>query len=304
MAVIGVGHLGSSHARLYHQASNTDLVGICDIDKKRASEIARRYQTAAYTDYRELISQVEAASIVVPTKLHHKIAKDFITGGVHLLIEKPITENLKQASSLLRLARKHKVMLQVGHVERFNEAVAALKKIITRPVFIECHRLGRFSPRGTDVGVVLDLMIHDLDIILHLVKDRIKKVEAVGVKVLSGHEDIANARLSFQKGTVCNVTASRVSQESIRKIRIFQPDTYVSLDYVNQEAHIYRKKAKGIIKKSIDIKRQEPLKAELAAFIRSVASKKTPVVSGEDAREALKLALKISKKIKSSKAYV
>jgi predicted dehydrogenase len=295
VAVIGVGHLGQYHAKIYSSLKDVELVGISDINKSRADEIAKRYKTKAFYDYRNLQGKIDAASIAVPTKQHYIIAKTLIKANIHVLIEKPITENLKQANELIRLAKKHHVLLQVGHIERFNSAVRALKKIITYPQFIECHRLGAFQPRGIDVGVVLDLMIHDIDIILHLVKSNIKKCEAVGVKVLSEHEDIANVRLVFKNGTVCNITASRISQERVRKIRIFQKDTYISLDYVNQEAKIYQKKNKSILKQSIDIKKQEPLNEELKSFIACVRSNKTPLVSGEDARTALKVALNIIK---------
>ena len=297
VAVIGVGHLGQYHTKVYKSFKDVELVGVCDINIKRADEIAASYKTNAYYEYKPLLRKINAASIVVPTKQHYKIAKALIQAGVHIVIEKPITENLKQAEELIRLAKKHRVLLQVGHIERFNSAVRALKKIIYRPQFIECHRLGAFQPRGIDVGVVLDLMIHDIDIILHLVKSDIKKCEAIGVKVLSNHEDIANVRLVFKNGAVCNITASRISQERVRKIRIFQKDTYISLDYVNQEANIYQKKKNSIHKQSINIEKQDPLNEELKSFITCVRSNKRPLVSGEEATAALKVALDIVKKI-------
>ena len=295
VAVIGVGHLGQFHARIYSQLKNTELVAVCDTDIKRAKFIAGLNNTKAVFNYKKLLNNVQAVSIVVPTKLHYKIAKNFIKHKVHILIEKPITENLRQADELLKEAKKNKVIIQVGHVERFNAAVKALKKIIKKPKFIECHRLGPYSLRGTDVGVVLDLMIHDIDIILHIIKSKIKKIEAVGVSVLSKSEDIANARLTFSNKAVCNITASRISQEMTRKIRIFQKDTYVSLDYVLQEALIYRKKGEIIEKKSIDIKKENPLKAEIESFIDCVIKNKKPLISGEEGRLALQVALKIIK---------
>ncbi len=300
-AVIGVGHLGRSHARIYSETKGIEQVGVCDILKKEADEVARQNNTSAFYDYRKLLDRVEAVSIVVPTKLHYKIAMDFIRHKVHVLIEKPITENLSQADKLLKAAKKNNVILQVGHIERFNAAVKALKKIIDKPKFIECHRLGSYQPRGTDVGVVLDLMIHDIDIILHLVKSSVKKLDAVGVSVLSPHEDIANARLFFANKAVCNITASRVSREIVRKIRIFQKNTYISLDYVSQEALIYRKKNGKIEKTSINIQKQEPLKAEIQSFLSCIKMKKRPVVSGEDARLALKTAFDILRKIGGTK---
>ncbi len=297
IAVIGVGHLGQYHTKVYKSFKSLELIGVCDINVKRSDEIAAIYKTNAYYDYKSLLGKIDAASIAVPTKEHYKIAKALIQAKIHILIEKPITENLKQAVELIHLAKKHRVLMQVGHIERFNSAVRALKKIIYRPQFIECHRLGSFQPRGIDVGVVLDLMIHDIDIILHLVKSDIKKCEAVGVKVLSNHEDIANVRLVFKSGTVCNITASRISQERVRKIRIFQKDAYISLDYVNQEANIYQKKKKSIHKQSINIEKQDSLNEELKSFITCVRSSKRPLVSGEEATAALKVALDIVKKI-------
>jgi predicted dehydrogenase len=297
IAVIGAGHLGKYHADIYNSLKDSELVGVCDINKERADKIAKAYKISSYPNYKELIGKIDAATIAVPTKEHYAIAKDLIKNKIHLLIEKPITENLNQANELIRLAKENKVLLQVGHIERFNSAIRALTKIIKVPKFIECHRLGPFQPRGTDVGVVLDLMIHDIDIILHLVKSDIKELDAVGVKVLSNHEDIANVRLSFDNGAICNITASRISQERVRKIRIFQKNAYISLDYIQQEANIYTKKGKSIIEKNINIDKQNPLKEEIKSFIKCINSKKRPLVSGEEAKKALKVALKIVKEI-------
>jgi predicted dehydrogenase len=297
IAVIGAGHLGKYHADIYNSLKDSELVGVCDINKERADKIAKAYKISPYPNYKELIGKIDAATIAVPTKEHYAIAKDLIKNKIHLLIEKPITENLNQANELIRLAKENKVLLQVGHIERFNSAIRALTKIIKVPKFIECHRLGPFQPRGTDVGVVLDLMIHDIDIILHLVKSDIKELDAVGVKVLSNHEDIANVRLSFDNGAICNITASRISQERVRKIRIFQKNAYISLDYIQQEANIYTKKGKSIIEKNINIDKQNPLKEEIKSFIKCINSKKRPLVSGEEAKKALKVALKIIKEI-------
>jgi predicted dehydrogenase len=303
VAVIGTGHLGRFHARIYSELKSTDLVAVCDVDKKRAKEVARHYGTEPVYDYRDLLGKVEAASIATPTNLHYKIAKDFIQNKVHVLVEKPITSNLQEADRLLKAAEKNKVLLQVGHIERFNAAVEAVKKIITKPKFIECHRLGPYNRRSIDVGVVLDLMIHDIDIILSLVKSKIKKIDAVGVSVLSDYEDIANARLIFENKAICNITSSRISEEIVRKIRIFQKDAYVSLDYVSQQAEIYKKTKNKIVKQSIDITKQEPLKAEIQSFVESIIKRRRPVVSGEDAKAALKTALMITKKIKSRKRW-
>jgi predicted dehydrogenase len=304
VAVIGVGHLGSIHARIYSELENAELVAVCDIDKNKAGFTAEKYNTEAVFDYKKLLKKVDAASIVVPTNLHYAIAKDFIKNNTHLLIEKPITENLSQAEKLLKSAKKQKVLLQVGHIERFNAAIKAIEKIITKPKFIECHRLGPFKSRATDVGVVLDLMIHDIDIILHLVNSKIDTIDAVGVNVLSDHEDIANARIKFKNKAICNITSSRVSEEDVRKIRIFQKDAYVSLDYVAQEAQIYTKERNKITKENINIKRQEPLKAEIDSFLDCIIHNKQPIVSGEDATLALETSLQVLNKIKGNKKWI
>jgi len=300
VAVVGVGHLGSLHARIYSQLKSVNLIAVCDKDKERAKEIAKLNNTKPIFDHRDILDKIEAVSIAVPTNKHYKIAKDFIQNKVHVLIEKPITETLKQANELLEEAKKNKVLLQVGHIERFNAAVKALKKIIKKPKFIECHRLGPYKARSSDIGVVLDLMIHDIDIILHLVRSKIKKIDAVGIKVLSKHEDIANARLTFKNNTICNITSSRVSEDEVRKIRIFQKDAYVSLDYIMQEAQIYTKKNNKIVKKNIDIRKEEPLRVEIESFVNCIINRKRPVVSGEDAKIALEVALKILKKLKGA----
>lgn len=297
VAVIGAGKLGAIHARIYSQLTDAELVGICDIDRKKSKEIAQNINTDFYPDYRQLIPKVDAVSIAVPTILHYKIGREFLNHKIHCLIEKPITANLKEAKKLLRLAQGKNCILQVGHIERFNPAIGAIAKLPGQPRFIECHRLGRFTPRVKDIGVVLDLMIHDIDIMLALVKSEIKSIDAIGVKVLTGHEDIANARIKFENGAIANLTASRVSDEVMRKIRIFKENTYISLDYAQQEAVIYRKIKNKIIARSIPIKKEEPLKAELESFIHCIQQNKTPLVSGYDAYAALKLAFQILEKI-------
>jgi len=297
VAVIGTGKLGSIHARIYSQLKEAKLVGVCDLDEKRAREIAQDFNTDFYSDYRKLIPKVDAVSISVPTILHYQIGREFLNHKIHCLIEKPLTANLKEAKKLLELARKKSCILQVGHIERFNPAIRAIAKLPGAPRFIECHRLGQFSPRVKDIGVVLDLMIHDIDIVLALVKSKIKSLDAIGVKVLTGHEDIANARIKFKNGVIANLTASRVSDEAMRKIRIFKKDAYISLDYSRQEAMVYRKNKNKIIAKSAPIKKEEPLKAELKSFIRCIREGKKPLVSGYDAYDALRLAFQILNKI-------
>lgn len=297
VAVIGVGKLGSIHAQIYSQINGVELVGICDINQRQVSQIAQNLRTDFYTDYHQLISKVDAVSITVPTILHYKISREFLNCKIHCLIEKPITANLQEAKKLLQLAQEKNCILQVGHIERFNPAIRSIAKLPRAPRFIECHRLAQFSSRVKDIGVVLDLMIHDIDIVLVLVKSKIKSIDAIGVKVLTGHEDIANARIKFYNGAIANLTASRVSDEAMRKIRIFKENAYISLDYTQQEAVIYRKIKNKIIAQSIPIKKEEPLKAELKSFIRSIRDGKKPVVSGQDAYDALKLAFQILKKI-------
>lgn len=293
MGVIGVGHLGSIHAQLYKSIPSASLTAVCDTDPVRARQVGALLHTPAYTDHRELFGKVEAVSIAVPTASHYALAKAFLEQGIHTLVEKPFTSTTAQARSLIQLAEKKGCVLTVGHVERFNSAFQATRKIIKHPRFIECHRLSAFPRRSLDVGVVLDIMIHDIDIILGLVNAPIRKIEAVGVRVLTGFEDIANARLTFADGCVANLTASRVSEEPLRKIRIFQKDTYISLDYKEASAWVYRKHRGTIAKAALPIEKEQPLKKELESFIACIKFRRTPLVTGAIAREALRVALKI-----------
>ncbi len=297
VGVIGTGHLGSIHAKIYREIGDSLLVAVCDIDKTRLEGVSRELGVSGYADYRQLFGKVDAVSIATPTILHFKIASECLRHNIHALVEKPFTTNLKEADALIGLAKKKKLLLQVGHVERFNSAFTATKEYIRDPKFIECHRLSPFPNRSLDIGVVLDLMIHDIDIVLGLVNSPIAKVEAVGVEVLTQFEDIANARLTFKNGCVANLTASRVSDEWMRKIRIFLKDVYISLDYKNEEAYIYQKKASGITKEALPIEKEQPLKKELASFVECIIQNKPPLVSGEAGRQALKLALDIQKLI-------
>jgi len=301
VAVIGVGHLGSIHARIYHDLKEANLVGVCDTDRTRGRAIATEFNTNFYSNYHDLTGKINAASIAVPTIGHYSIGMDLLRAGVNLLIEKPITADLAQAKRLEKLSHTKNLTLQVGHVERFNSALQAVEKISKHPRFIECHRLGPFKDRGIEVGIVLDLMIHDIDIILELVKDKIKKIEAVGVSVLTPYEDIANARISFQGGTVCNLTASRITEKSMRKIRIFEKDTYIALDYMNKTAEAYKKTKNKIIKKELPIKKEESLKAELKSFLNCIRTGQQPVVSASQANKALEVALKITKLCRDKK---
>lgn len=304
VGVVGVGYLGSLHAKLYKEIVNCSLEAVCDIDKTRLDRIVSLLNISGFTDYKELFGKIDAVSIAVPTRLHYKIAYDFLKHNIHTLVEKPFTTNLKEAASLVKIAKKSKLILQVGHIERFNSAFTACQKLIKNPKFIECHRLSPLTYRSLDIGVVLDLMIHDIDIVLGLVNLPIKKIEAVGVPVLTKLEDIANARISFKNGCVCNLTASRVSDEWMRKIRIFLKDAYISLDYRNEEAFIYKKTLQGIAKKALPIEKEQPLKKELTSFIDCIIKNKPPLVSGEVAYEALAVALTIQKLIwRKSKIY-
>lgn len=297
IAVIGAGYLGSIHAKIYSQIKSCSLMGICDIDIPRLNEITKTLNVKGYSDYKDLLDKVDAVSIAVPTKLHYKIASDFLTHHVDVLVEKPFTSNLKEADSLISLAKRNKLILQVGHIERFNSAFNATKKFIKEPKFIECHRLSTFPRRSLDVGVILDIMIHDIDIILGLVASKIKRIESVGVNVLTQFEDIANARITFENGCVVNLTASRISDEIMRKIRIFQEDTYISLDYKEAEAKIYKKNGPDITKENLPIEKEQPLQKELLSFVECVIAHKEPLVSGPIAREALAVALTIQNQI-------
>lgn len=297
VGVVGVGRLGSEHARLYAGLERSQLVGLVDTRGEHAGEIAREYGICSFTDYAALFGKVEAVSIAVPTDLHYKIARDFLDKGIHVLLEKPIAKTLEEAEKLVSLGEKRNVVLQVGHVERFNSALREIERKISDPRFIECHRLGPYQERGTEVGVVLDLMIHDIDIILSLVKSAVSRIDAVGVRVLSPHEDIANARIVFANGAVANITSSRISREKLRKIRIFEKDSYVSLDFLSQSLSIYRRGPGGITRENPVFKKVEPLKSELEDFIDCISREAKPLVSGEPAKEALRVALDISKQI-------
>ncbi len=297
VAVVGVGHLGVRHAKTYREIENCALTGACDTDQAKLNAVSLSLNVPAYADYRQLFGKVDAVSISTPTNLHYQIAAEFLKAKIHCLVEKPFTTNLKEADSLIKIAQKNKLILQVGHIERFNSAFAATQKLIKEPKFIECHRLSPFPNRSLDVGAVLDIMIHDIDIVLGLVLSPIKKIESVGINVLTQQEDIANARITFKNGCVANLTASRVSDEWMRKIRIFQRDTYISLDYKDAKASVYKKTGAAITKEDLPIEKEESLQKELESFINCVIEHKTPLVSGSIARDALKVALEIQNQI-------
>ena len=300
VAVIGIGHLGQHHARIYANMPQVQLVAVCDINPKLAKKTANRHNTLFYTNYKELIGKIDAASIAVPTELHFKIAKELMENNIHCLVEKPIANDLSQAQELSGLAEKQKLILQVGHVERFNSAIRAVQSYVHNPRFIECHRMGPFKKRALDVGVVLDLMIHDIDIIMYMVQSPVSSIEAVGINVLTGYEDIANARLKFRNGAIANISASRLSAVEMRKIRIFQPDAYISLDYVKKAAVLFKKSGNRITRSGIPIKIKDALEQELASFVGCIQKNQKPLVSGREATEALRIALEITSCIKNS----
>ena len=299
VGVIGIGHLGKEHARIYAQDPSVTLVGICDIDSSK-EEKAKELNTKFFKSYKELLGLVDAVSIAVPTSKHYEIAKAFLDAGIHVLVEKPITLTVKEADEIIEISRGKNLILQVGHIERHNAGFREVERIAKDIRFIEIHRLGPFSPRISDCGVVLDLMIHDLDILLGLVKSEIATFDALGVKVLTPFEDIANVRIKFKNGAVADLTASRLTPERQRKIRIFQTDAYISLDYGQQRAQIFRKKGFSITKNDIDIKREEPLKNELEYFLKLVKDGTNLGKPDTAARNALKLATNITKEIEKN----
>jgi predicted dehydrogenase len=336
VAVIGVGSLGKEHARIYADlaaAGQIVFAGIYDVAAPQGAKIAGKLGVPCFGTLEEALAGAEAFSIVTPTNTHFDLARRFIAAGKHVLVEKPMTNNAAQAAELVQLAREHKAVLQAGHVERFNPVFAYLEKVATDPRFIETHRLSPYPSRSTDIGVVLDLMIHDLDVVLGFVRSPVASVDAVGIPVLSQSEDIANARLRFANGCVANLTVSRVSPERMRKIRVFsrgEVTSYVSLDYRAQEGFIYRVAREGeaessllkkllrgkdsaivsefagrkIVREPVPIEKDEPLKLELRHFIECVQSRQTPKVSGASAQRALDLAFEITRQIQAGQAAV
>ena len=294
VAVIGVGHLGRQHARLYAELHGVELVGVVDIVNSRAEEIAGLYNTIPYTDYRQILGRVEAVSLAVPTTDHARIGVDLLDHGVDVLVEKPIATAIEEGRALIDAAARNGRVLQVGHVERFNPVVTAAREAATRPQFFEIHRLAAFSPRSLDIDVVLDLMIHDIDIVLSLVPAPVREVRAVGIPILSQKADIANARVEFEDGCVANFTASRVSFEKTRKLRFFQPHDYISVDYASQTGIMVSLRMGKVIERKLEPQNEEPLKLELQAFSETVQKRGKPAVSGEDGLRALDLAMRIN----------
>lgn len=302
IGVIGVGHLGQHHARILHEIEGANLVGISDVNEEAGKAQAEKYGVKYFKDFRELANFVDAVTVVVPTFLHHDVAKYFLEHNIHTFIEKPITKTLQDANDLVATAGEKQLTLQVGHVERFNAAIVKLESLIEHPRFIECQRMCKFSNRIQDVGVVLDMMIHDIDIVLSLVKSPIKNIDAVGIPVLTANEDIANAHIVFENGCIANLTASRISEEMVRKLRIFEMDKYCSLDYAEQTITMAHKsnEEQKIVCEALDVQKAEPLRKELEHFICCIQEKKKPLVSIEDGKNALEVALEILTKCKNS----
>jgi predicted dehydrogenase len=294
VGVIGVGYLGQHHARLYCELPGVTLVGVADSDPIRCQTIAEQYGVLAFPDARELLEEIEAVSIAVPTSAHHTVVKTSLQAGVHVLVEKPIAVNREEALELIDLANRQARVLQVGHIERFNPAIRAVRAHIGRPSFMECYRLGPFGSRGTDVDVVRDLMIHDLDMILSFNLGAIEEVRAAGASVLSSTIDAANARITFESGCMANLTASRVSASHLRELRLYQRDVCISVDYRSRRGTVQRRTVQGngeptVFNESGGIE-EEPLKLELQSFIHSVSTNTPPAVSGHDGLAALELA--------------
>jgi len=308
VGVVGTGEFGRNHARVYRQVPGVELAGVFDQDAARAAEVAKEFQTRGFRNIAELRGAVDAASVAVPTVLHAEIGCQLLEMGIDTLIEKPMASTLEQADSLLEAAKRHGRILQVGHVERFNPAVLAVEPIVQRPLFFEVHRLGVFTPRSLDVDVIYDLMIHDLDILLALVKEPVTEVKAVGIPVLTDKVDIAHARLEFAGGAVANVTSSRVSTERVRKMRFFQRHEYISLDYARRDALRIGVKRPGPQPEfgfeKLPAPALEPLRAELEAFAQAVRTRVAPKTDGEAGRAALQLAARVMESIREHEARV
>ena len=303
-AVIGVGHLGQQHARIHAALAAEKLsqfVSVCDLDQDRAQKISAGWQTDSTIDWRTLIGKVDAVSLAVPTESHCEIACSLLEAGIHVLVEKPITPTLAEADAMIAAGRNGKAVLQVGHAERFNPALVALRPHVRHPVYFEIHRVGQFTARSLDIDVVLDLMIHDLDIVQWLVGEEVEvtALHAVGIPILTERVDAANARLEFATGAVANITASRVGTEKIRKMRFFQPRDYIAVDYATNYASISNLAPSGaygpwpgVSTRTLEVKNVEPLRAEIEAFFMAAQNRSQPIVSGEDGRRALALALR------------
>ena len=296
--VVGVGYLGQHHLRIYDELELCQLVGFYDVDPDRARQIAARHSCKRFGSIDELAHACQAVSVVVPTDKHCEVAVPLLEAGCHLLIEKPLCVNSREAEMILDAARRNDRIIQVGHIEHYNPVTSYLNEAVDRPLFIIADRLAPFQPRGTEVGVVLDLMIHDIGIILQLVKSPVAKIESIGVNVLSPSEDIANCRMTFENGAVANINTSRVSEKKVREIRVFQTSGYLSLDFMNQVGHFVKRQGTQLTKEEIPIEKGEPLKIELASFLNCVANRENPKVDATLGKQALEIALRITAQIK------
>ncbi len=296
--VVGVGYLGQHHLRIYDELELCQLVGFYDVDPDRARQIAARHSCKRFGSIDELAHACQAVSVVVPTDKHCQVAVPLLEAGCHLLIEKPLCVNSREAEMILDAARRNDRIIQVGHIEHYNPVTSYLNEAVDRPLFIIADRLAPFQPRGTEVGVVLDLMIHDIGIILQLVKSPVAKIESIGVNVLSPSEDIANCRMTFENGAVANINTSRVSEKKVREIRVFQTSGYLSLDFMNQVGHFVKRQGTQLTKEEIPIEKGEPLKIELASFLNCVANRENPKVDATLGKQALEIALRITAQIK------
>lgn len=297
VGIIGVGYLGMQHARILSYLEEAELKGVADINFRKAVEIGNRHGVQYYQNYENMLDEIDAAIVATPTSEHFSISMRLLEEGKSVLVEKPITETVDQAEELVSMARKNGLILQTGHLERFNPAVEAIEDMIKEPKFIEVQRLGSFSARSLDIDVVLDLMIHDLDIILALIKDEVNAIKSSGIHVLSEKIDIANARLEFKSGCIATLTASRVHQGKVRKLRIFEPTSYYSIDYIDQEVKVFPLNGSQTDIKTLKITKEEPLKKELKNFFKCIREKRTNKVSGEEGLRALKLAYRVLEEI-------
>lgn len=328
IGIIGTGHLGRFHTKVYSQLKEAELVGVYDIDQNKAKKVADEFGTKSFSQLGQLLGEIEAASLVVPTSSHLEVGKEVLEHNTHLLIEKPIAQTVEQAEKLINLSKERNLTLQVGHIERFNPAFLSIENLNLNPKFIETHRLAQFNPRGTDVAVILDLMIHDIDLILSLVRSEVREIQAAATSVITESEDIANARLTFKNGAVANITTSRISANHMRKIRIFQKNSYISLDLFRKEAEIYRlvdledyslkekesstiigkipteQLGKTILYEKPKIEDRDMLTLEISSFLNAIKNKKEPKVTGEDGKRALEIALKIVEKSKQHRKKI
>jgi predicted dehydrogenase len=300
VGIIGVGYLGTQHARILSYLEEAELKGVADIDLKKAMLIGNRHGVPYCENFEDMLDEIDAGIVAAPTSEHFSITKRLLKEGKSVLVEKPMTDTVEQAKQLVELSKRNGLIFQVGHLERFNPAVEALNNIISEPKFIEVQRLGSFSARSLDTNVVLDLMIHDLDIILDLIKDEVKVIRSSGIHVLSEKFDIANARLEFQSGCVATLTASRVHQGKVRNLRIFEPTAYYSINYIDQEVKVFPLNRQQTDIKTLKIKKEEPLKKELTNFFKCVRDGRTRKVSGEEGLRALKLAHQVLDQIETA----